>query len=201
MDESLSGGPPKRLTRRRQSRAVAVMVVLAVLAGGVLAAQRALSRPERRASATASVIPAPVGTVRIAAMPPRGCTAREVKRLVEVFVKAFNSGNRVSLGRLWAQEGDGFDWYTADAPGSRTGAQAQDRAGLGPYFARRHAQGEQWRLTSFRYNGVSASYGNFEYTLVRQANDLRPTPYAGKGAAICSPALALGVWSMARSAD
>lgn len=109
MDEFLSGGPPERLTPRRQSRAVAVMVVLAVLAGGVLAAQRARSRPERRASATASVIPAPVGTVRIAAMPPRGCTAREVTRLVEVFVEAFNSGNRVSLSRLWAQEGDGFD--------------------------------------------------------------------------------------------
>ncbi len=62
-----------------------------------------------------------------------------------------------------------------------------------------HADGEKLRLTSFRFNDNTASYGNFEYTLIRSAEDLPPTVYIGKGAAVCDRTpRTLGVWSMAK---
>lgn len=76
-------------------------------------------------------------------------------------------------------------WYTVGPPMPR--ADARDRSTLVAYFLTRHAHGERLRLTSFKYNGRSGTYGNFEYTLIRRANDLPATTYAGKGAAFCQP--------------
>ena len=130
------------------------------------------------------------------------CTSELVQGLVEQFTAAFNAGDGVVLDRIWAAQGQGFDWYSTDPPGQRTGATAQDRSTLMTYFAKRHADQEVLRLTDFQFNGISAAYANFQYHLVRQAAELPPTPYVGKGAVFCaggSPAI--GVWSMARDPE
>ncbi len=130
---------------------------------------------------------------------PGACTDATIRKLVNQFVHAFNAGDEPTLQQLWARQGHGFDWYSTDAPGQRIRSAAKDRDGLGRYFAARHATGESLRLTSFQFNGNAASYGNFQYTLIRRAGDLASTAYTGKGAAICgSPQPMLGVWSMAK---
>jgi len=134
---------------------------------------------------------------------PRLCTAGEVETLVQRFVGAFNNGDIDELDELFAQEPE-FEWYSTDAPGQRFTPVANDRPSLVPYFAGRHALGEQLTLRSFRFNGNSGtgrrSYGNFEYALTRSAQDLEPTPYRGKGAALCDPDRPdlIFVWSMGR---
>jgi len=128
------------------------------------------------------------------------CTSAEVRQLVNRFVQAFNAGDQLALQRLWAQSGQGFDWYSTDAPGQRIDPAGRDRASLGAYFAERHTHRESLRLTSFQFNGNAASYGNFQYTLTRQADDLPPTTYTGKGAAVCTTLpRTIGVWSMAKN--
>lgn len=128
------------------------------------------------------------------------CTAPEVRRLVTEFISAINAGNAQSLQRLVTKSGQGFEWYSTDKPGQRINAAARDRAGLGAYFMQRHAAHEVLRLTTFKFNGNSAGYGNFQYTLIRQADDLPATPYVGKGAAVCDTTpRTIGVWSMARN--
>jgi hypothetical protein len=126
----------------------------------------------------------------------------DVGALVYRFVQAFNAGDRSTLQRLWATPAKGFQWYSTDGPGRRLDPNASDRAGLEAYFADRHDHGERLRLTSFQYNGASGGYGHFQYTLMRQADDLIPTRYLGKGAAVCDPThLTLGVWSMAMTSS
>ena len=128
------------------------------------------------------------------------CMSAEVHELVNRFVHAFNAGDQSTLQRLWAQSGHGFEWYSTDAPGRRIDRSARDRASLGSYFAERHALRETLRIKSFHFNGNAASYGNFQYTLIRQADDLPATAYVGKGAALCTTVpRKLGVWSMARN--
>ena len=93
-----------------------------------------------------------------------------------------------------------------DAPGERlTLAAASDRPSLVPYFAARHALGERLTLRSFRFNGNTGiqrtrPYGNFEYGLTRSVEDLEPTPYYGKGAALCYRTRSdlIFVWAMGR---
>jgi hypothetical protein len=119
--------------------------------------------------------------------------------LVGQFVQAFNAGDQPALQRLWARTGHGFAWYSTDAPGRRFSPAAEDRSTLGAYFAERHAHREALRMTSFQFNGHTAGYVNFQYDLIRQANDLAATAYTGKGAAVCDTSpRTLGVWSMAR---
>lgn len=92
----------------------------------------------------------------------------------------------------------GFDWYSTDRPGARFDATVRDRAGLGHYFNRRPAAAEALRLMSFRFNGNSAAYGDFQYALIRRAKDQSPTSYVGKGAAACNQIpCTIGEWSMA----
>jgi hypothetical protein len=134
---------------------------------------------------------------------PKLCTADEVETLVRRFIDTFNSGDLSALDVLFAREPE-FEWYSTDAPGERFTPAAKDRASLVPYFRDRHAAGEQLTLRSFRFNGNSGSgtrtYGNFEYGLTRSASDLEPTPYYGKGAALCyrSRSDLIFVWSMGR---
>jgi hypothetical protein len=135
--------------------------------------------------------------------PPKRCTAVEVRTLVVRFIRAFNAGDLKRLDRLFARKPD-FRWYSTDAPGRRLGGAAYSRATLIPYFARRHRLGERLKLRSFRFNGNSGlsgdTYGNFEYGLIRSADDLSPTRYYGKGASRCYRARpdVIFVWSMAR---
>jgi hypothetical protein len=138
-----------------------------------------------------------------AAEQPGLCTADEVEALVGRFLKAFDARDLVALDDLFAQEPD-FEWYSTDGPGERLLPQASDRPSLVPYFRDRHALGEQLILRSFRFNGNttgSRTYGNFEYALTRSADDLEPTPYYGKGAALCYRARPdeIFVWSMGRA--
>ena len=132
------------------------------------------------------------------------CTADEVRRTVAAFVHAFNRGDRLGLDTVWAAEPD-FQWYSTPAPGLRLRAAAQHRRSLVRYFLRRHAKGERLELTWLRVNGNTNArkpYGNFEYRLVRHADDLEPTDYHGKGALHCYSWRAdqLIVWSMAEAA-
>lgn len=118
--------------------------------------------------------------------------------MVAEFVRAFNAGDEQTLQRLFAQAGQGFDWYSTDSPGPRFNQVADNRDSLMPYFVHRHAARESLSLTSFKFNGNNASYGDFEFTLTRRANDLPATPYGGKGSVVCTAyPRTIGVWSMA----
>jgi len=119
--------------------------------------------------------------------------------VVDRFVAVFNVGDRRALQQLWAQSGQGWDWYSTDAPGERVDKVARDRAGLGDYFSRRHVSGERVSILSFGFNGTNGALGDFQFTLTRAADDMPPAAYVGKGSAVCSPApLTIGTWSMAR---
>ena len=131
---------------------------------------------------------------------PALCSADEVETLVERFVGAFNAGDAGELDRIFAREPD-VEWYSTGGPGERLDPVARDRPSLVPYFRDRHALGEQLTLRSFMFNGDTTgarTYGNFVYTLTRGADDLAPTPYRGKGAALCYPNRpdTIFVWSM-----
>lgn len=144
---------------------------------------------------------------RVPAPPPEPeqpslCTADEVETLVGRFLDAFNSGDLTGLDEIFAREPE-FEWYSTDAPGERFTSLAKDRTSLLPYFAGRHALGEQLTLRSFRFNGNTAArspYGNFQYGLTRSAEDLEPTSYYGKGAAFCyrDRSDVIFAWSMGR---
>jgi hypothetical protein len=137
---------------------------------------------------------------------PIACSAVEVETLIERFVTAFNDGDLTALDGTYAQEPE-FEWYATGAPGERILPLAGDRASLVPYFQQRHELGERLKINSVRFNGntvgSSRTYGNFEYTLTRIANDLAPTTFAGKGAALCYRERSdlLFVWAMARAPE
>jgi hypothetical protein len=129
---------------------------------------------------------------------PKPCTSTEVRSLVDGFVEAFNEGDLVRLDDLFAPR-RAFKWYSTNGPGARLNAAAYDRETLVRYFERRHESGEQLEPRSFKFNGNSAGYGHFEYGLVRSADDLAPTNYYGKGAAVCTASAdVIAVWSMGR---
>lgn len=76
---------------------------------------------------------------------------------------------------------------------------ADDRSGLLRYLARRQRARERQRVLSFAFNGSSGAYGHFELVLLREANDLAPTRYAAKGAALCTSGRArVAAWAMGR---
>jgi hypothetical protein len=135
---------------------------------------------------------------------PSACVAADVEALAGRFVDAFNRGDLAELDRVFAKEPE-FDWYSTGAPGERLLPIAADRESLVPYFRDRHSRGERLALRTFRFNGNTRgvrTYGNVEFTLMRQGDDLAPTAYQGKGAALCyrSRPDAVIVWSMAAAA-
>lgn len=131
------------------------------------------------------------------AHPP--CGETDVKDLVNSFLVAFNNGDAGHLDKLIST--GAFLWWSTDAPGQRYDPDARDRSTLIAYFADRHLHQDRLVLLSFRFNGLSAELGNFEFTLVRSANDgAARTPYGGKGAMDCwDRPFTLSVWSMART--
>lgn len=131
---------------------------------------------------------------------PALCTAKEVEALVGRFLGAFNKGDLDELDVIFAREPE-FEWYSTGAPGERLDPSARDRPSLVPYFRDRHAVREQLSLRSFAFNGNTDGrrrYGNFVYALTRSADDLAPSPYRGKGAALCyrNRSDSIFVWSM-----
>jgi hypothetical protein len=155
-------------------------------------------------TASLTVVVDPVTSAQPPTEQPIACTGGEVEELTKRFIGAFNAGNLEELDGIFAQEPD-FEWYATGAPGERLLPLASDRDSLVPYFRQRHDLGERLTLDSFRFNGNTLgtrTYGNFEYTLTRSADDLLPTAYAGKGAALCyrNRSDLLIVWAMAASA-
>jgi hypothetical protein len=136
------------------------------------------------------------------------CDPTEVKQTVRRFISAFNAGNLAALDRQFAPR-PFFRWYSTMGPGEHLLPVAADRKSLISYLARRHERGERLTLRGVRVTGNTIAlgagwkpYGNFVVQLVRQADDLPPTNYQGKGALHCyrSRADQLTVWSMAPTA-
>jgi len=127
-----------------------------------------------------------------------GCSPAQTRAVIARFVTAFNAGSRKALNDTWVDKLS-FKWYgVTSAPGLRPFQAAIQRSTLLAYFAERHAAHEHLQLTRVKVNGVSAgAYSNFEFELLRSADDLAggPKPYRGKGAAMCSTGR-LMVWSM-----
>ena len=138
----------------------------------------------------------PASSLAAAAKP--GCSPPETRAAITRFVTAFNGGNRKALNEAWVNRLS-FKWYgVTSPPGVRTMEAAARRSTLLPYFAERHAAHERLHLTKVKVNGVTAgAYGNFEFELLRTADDLPGGPrlYRGKGAVTCSTGR-LMVWSM-----
>lgn len=124
------------------------------------------------------------------ATPTLRCRAAQTTMLVDRFVVAFNEGDRAALNnQIWGGKLY-FNWYSVTAaPGTRIDPDARRRDTLMTYFATRHAAGEHLALTNLKLNGVTAhAYRNFEFRLVRSANDQPggPLSYQGKGATSCA---------------
>jgi hypothetical protein len=127
------------------------------------------------------------------------CDEAAVRPVVEHFVASFNAGETAAVEQLLAPVSR-FQWYSTTAPGERFDPQARDRSSLLEYVAARHAQHERLELTRLKFNAIAAGYANFDFELVRTADDgLPPTDFHGKGALDCLtwPAT-VAVWSMGR---
>ncbi len=184
---------------RRVAAFVVALATTATLAGCTGAQRRPAPTP---AASTAQRHTSDTATTAGGSATSGPCTAPSMTALVTRFVAAFNAGDGPLLTSLWGPPGQGFMWYTVGPPmpGQIT---YQNRSPLLGYFLARHAHHERLRLTSFQYNGIAGDYGNFQYTLIRQADGLPPTAYGGKGAAYCQPPSPgrLFVWSMAAATN
>lgn len=124
------------------------------------------------------------------ATPTTSCPAGQTASMVNRFIAAFNRGDRALLNnQIWGGKLY-FNWYSVTAePGTRVDPDARRRDTLMNYFATRHAAGEHLVLTNLKLNGVTAhAYRNFEFRLLRSANDQPggPLRYQGKGATSCA---------------
>jgi hypothetical protein len=128
-----------------------------------------------------------------------GCSPAQTRTLINRFVTAFNLGDRRAINGAWASK-VWFKWYSVTTdPGARTPEAAARRDTLLSYFADRHAAHERLTLTNLKLNGVTGGgYRNFEFQLMRSADDLPggPTAYKGKGASTCSTGRLIA-WVMA----
>src|SRR5690348_16583912 len=138
------------------------------------------------------------GTSRPAAATRRECAPGEAHTTFERFVAAFNAGNRPALERLVAPTST-FMWFSVSGAGRRLGDRSKDRATLARYFENRHTLRDQFRDITWRGNGSSNGYANFQFVLTRMADDELPSRYEGKGAVSCTGGSdSIAVWSMAR---
>ncbi len=122
------------------------------------------------------------------ATPGKLCTPAQTTTLINRFVTAFNAGDRRALNNsIWGGKLY-FKWYIVLAdPGFQGQPEASRRDTLMDYFAARHAAGEQLTLTNVKTNGRDIGNRNFEFHLLRSANDQAggPVTYSGKGALSC----------------
>jgi hypothetical protein len=115
----------------------------------------------------------------------RDCSVAEARLLVLNFFRAFNAGNRRQLDRIFAKE-PAFHWYSTGKPGSRFGAEAENRSTLMRYFARRHKQRERLKLLYWIGGQTPGGEFGFSFHILRQARELRPKAFEGKGALFCA---------------
>jgi hypothetical protein len=130
------------------------------------------------------------------------CGAVKARTTVTAFVAAFNRGQPQKLRPLFARADEGFRWYAVTAnPGLRIDAAAMRRATLLRYFAERHRHSERLVLQQFTYSGYSLGKAEFNFELVRSADDLTPeVVYGGKGAINCWGHGGISVWAMGPNA-
>jgi hypothetical protein len=128
------------------------------------------------------------GAAAHAATPGKLCAPAQTTALINRFVMALNAGDRHALNNtIWGGKLY-FKWYTVlSEPGLRSHPEAGRRDSLMDYFAARHAAGEQLTLTNVKINSRDIGNRNFEFHLLRSANDLPggQVPYNGKGASSC----------------
>jgi hypothetical protein len=126
------------------------------------------------------------------------CGATKARATVTQFVAAFNRGQPLKLGRLFARGNEGFQWYAVNGdPGLRTADAAKSRTTLLRYFAQRHRHSERLVLQQLTYKGYSLGKAEFTFELVRSADDLAPAVlYGGKGAINCWGHGGIAVWAM-----
>ena len=134
-------------------------------------------------------------------LPPdvQDCAPGEAQRVVQRFVRAFNSRDIPALDRGFAPT-ESFNWYSTGRPGVRLGPAAYDRSTLIPYFRAQQSQGERLRLVRFEGGGNANGYAHFRFRIERRSRELRPTVFQGKGAAICAASGdTISVWSVGSS--
>jgi hypothetical protein len=130
----------------------------------------------------------------------QGAACNEVggRQLVASFINAFNRGDVQRLDALFAR-GTWWRWYSVgNAPGRRIQTAADNRDTLVKYFRARHRQHERLTLRSFRPSGHALGFQNFEYEVLRRADDMKspkPKLYVGTGAVSCWTGK-IAVWSM-----
>lgn len=179
------------MSRRLVTWAVILATGVAGAAVAVIASsQERSSTPPEGGSAARQPADAPAAA--------EGCTAGEIRAVAVRLLRSYNAADKAGLRRVLADPGD-FRWFTVEdrAHGETFGAY-NPRAVLS-YAARRHRAHDRLRLVSFTFNGHNASFGHFEFEVLRSADDLAPIRYSGKGAALCTvepPVIA--VWAMGR---
>lgn len=104
------------------------------------------------------------------------------------FIDAFNAGDITTLGSLLSVSG--YKWFAVDGPAGRSMSEGRDT--LMAFFRDRHRQGESLTLISSQDNGD----GNFQYSLLREADDLPAATYVGKGMLVCEDDSLLALWLM-----
>jgi len=146
---------------------------------------------------------APLIAAALLSLPPTvvtgaSCDELGSRELVTSFISAFNRGDVRRLDSLFAH-GMWWRWYSVSTgPGKRIQKAAYNRQTLIKYFRARHKHHERLQLRSFQFNGHSLGFVNFEYQLLRRADDMKapvPRAYVGKGAVSCW-AGKIAVWSM-----
>jgi hypothetical protein len=130
------------------------------------------------------------------------CDERGSRELVVAFINAFNRGDVRRLDTIFAR-GMWWRWYSvSSAPGRRIQTAAYNRKTLITYFRARHKRHERLALRSLQFTGHTAGFGNFDYELLRRADDMKgtvPRVYVGTGAVSCWSGK-LAVWSMGEEA-
>lgn len=126
------------------------------------------------------------------------CTPDTVHQVVDRFIEAFDRGDVAQLDQLFARDGEGFHWYSTDAPGQRLNAEASNRDSLMAYFAARHLQHERLALNSLDITYTNDMEAGFWFRVTRSADDGLPaTAYNGKGGVQCMFApSSLNGWAM-----
>lgn len=175
---------------------IALPLLVGACGGAAGSAKRASDRNTREAQ------PGPVLVVGDDPSLPPGCRPRQVARLLQDFIIAFNRGERTAADFVVFGVAPGGGWYSMSEGAPRNGGRhfvARDIESLRRYFAARHRRHERLQLREVIV-GYANALGQIEYKLTRRADDLRrrgitTSGVEGKGAVDCERRRVV-VWSM-----